>query len=319
MRWSRVSLPARPAGDSRPSEALAGRAMDRPPRTRVPSSPGCRPTRTPAPGALCCAVGIVAVWSGCATTDPTPARPNLWVEPATGMVFARIEAGDLIMGSPLDEIGREDQERQHQVRLSRPFWLGVFEVTQHEWMAVMGDNPSHFRTSDGRLPVENVTWFEARGFLERLTERSPGNEFRLPTEAEWEYACRAGVTTAYGTGSTLSRAQANFADSPEPPATRPGQPMAVGSFPPNTWGLHDLHGNVWEWTSDENCPYEGDGLVDPAPACGSPLKVIRGGSWYFGADSARCALRYTHRPQGRGFSLGFRAVREPARTERRTD
>lgn len=88
--------------------------------------------------------------------------------------------------------------------------------------------------------------------------------------------------------------------------------MAVGSFAPNAWGLHDMHGNVWEWTDDEHCPYAADPVVDPRPRCGAPLKVIRGGSWYFAADSARCALRYTHRPQDRGFSLGFRVVRDPA-------
>ena len=116
-------------------------------------------------------------------------------------------------------------------------------------------------------------------------------------------------------GSTLNRAQANVADSVERTAAGDGQTMAVGSFAPNAWGLHDMHGNVWEWTEDDYCPYTAGPAVDPSPRCNAPLKVIRGGSWYFAADSARCALRYTHRPQDRGFSLGFRVVREPAGSE----
>ncbi|MGE5243501.1 MAG: formylglycine-generating enzyme family protein [Betaproteobacteria bacterium] len=230
------------------------------------------------------------------------------------MAFVRIEAGRFLMGSPPEEPGREAQERQHEVRLSRPFWLGAFEVTQRQWRLVMGDDPSWFRSGGDTLPVENVTWFQAREFLERLSRRSPGNRFRLPTKAEWEHACRAGTTTAYSTGPTLSAAQADFAETPERAAS--GHTMKVGSFAPNPWGLYDMHGNVWEWTEDNYCPYQDGPTTDPAAGCESPLKVIRGGSWYFGPDSARCALRYTHRPQDRGFSLGFRAVREPATSER---
>jgi formylglycine-generating enzyme required for sulfatase activity len=233
------------------------------------------------------------------------------------MVFIEVHPGGFVMGSPPDEPGREEQERQHAVTLSHPFWLGAFEVTQHQWEVVMGTNPSWFRTDDGSRPVESVTWFEVQEFLSRLTEHVTGSRFRLPTEAEWEYACRADTTTAYGTGPVLRETDANVAASPEMTATGHGRTMGVGSFPPNPWGFHDMNGNVWEWTRDEHCPYPDDSAVDPVPACGSSLKVIRGGSWYFGADSARCALRYTHRPQDRGFSLGFRAVRERDTSEPR--
>jgi len=226
------------------------------------------------------------------------------------MVFVPIEPGTFVMGSPADEPKREPQERPHDVRIETAFWLGAYEVTQAEWEAVMGNNPSHFPSPSGRLPVEEINWVEVQTFLQRLTARNPGSRFRLPTEAEWEYACRAGTTTAYATGTTLGHDQANFAESTADTYAGRGSTTEVGAFPPNAWGLFDMHGNVWEWLEDEHCPYpDGPGTAGPA-TCGSPLKVIRGGSWYFEADSARCALRYTHPPADRGKSLGFRVARE---------
>jgi formylglycine-generating enzyme required for sulfatase activity len=235
-------------------------------------------------------------------------KPARWIEPVTGMELVEIPAGTFTMGSPDDEPGRDARERQHTVTISRSFWMGAYEVTQAQWRRVMGTNPSRFTSPDGSLPVEQISWHDAHEFLERLTTRSPGHTFRLPTEAEWEFACRAGTTSAYNVGPTLTRAEANITASPGTPVAARGQTMKVGSFRPNAWGLFDMHGNVWEWTEDDHCPYPQGSSTDPRGACGAPLKVIRGGSWYFAADSARCALRYTHRPQDRGFSLGFRAV-----------
>ena len=255
-------------------------------------------------------LGVLAFVSGCAALTGSSTGPSQWIEARTGMRFIKVEPGRFVMGSPVNESGREAQEKQHNVSLSRPFWLGAFEVTQRQWQLVMGANPSHFRLDGDSRPVENVTWFEVQDFLARLTRQGAGSRFRLPTEAEWEYACRAGSAAAYGTGPALTHADANFAESPESAAEGRGETKDVGSFPPNAWGFHDMHGNVWEWTADEYCPYADEAVTDPVSACHSPLKVIRGGSWYFGADSARCALRYTHRPQDRGFSLGFRVVRE---------
>ncbi len=234
-------------------------------------------------------------------------------EPVTGMTLVRLPAGKFLMGSPPGEIGRESGETPHRVRLTRAFEIGQTEVTQDQWARVMGTQPAHFRDCGGGCPVESVSWYEVQEFLARLSALS-GSVFRLPTEAEWEYACRAGTTTPFSTGHDLTTAQANY-DGRYPYGSAPrgldrARPTAAATFPANPWGLFDMHGNVWEWCADEFCPY-GDGeAVDPLGACGSPRRVIRGGSWYFNAESARSALRYTHRPADRGFSLGFRVVRE---------
>ena len=229
------------------------------------------------------------------------------------MRFVLIPAGTFVMGSPLGEVGHQDSETLHQVTISRPFYLGAREVTQREWLAVTGANPSYFAGAGLEFPVEEVNWYDAEQFLHHLNERHEGR-FRLPTESEWEYACRAGTRTPYAFGERLSTADANY-DGRYP---LPGQlagldrgaPVAAGSLRPNAWGLQDMHGNVWEWCEDDFCPYPAMATTDPLGSCGSSLKVIRGGSWYFNADSARSALRYTHRPRDRGFSLGFRVVRE---------
>src|SRR5262249_1444732 len=147
-------------------------------------------------------------------------------------------------------------------------------------------NPSHFTLCESDCPVESVSWNAVQEFLTRLNARSGGG-FRLPTEAEGEYACRPGSKTAFATGDALRSAQANF-DS--------RSPVAVGSLRPNGWGLFDMHGNVWEWCNDWYGAYDLAGGTDPTGPAYGEKKVIRGGSFYFGVDSCRCALRYTHRP-----------------------
>ncbi len=228
------------------------------------------------------------------------------------MQFALIEPGLFVMGSPADEPGRELQEVEHVVTLTRPFYLGRYEVTQAEWAEVMGDNPSRFPECGPDCPVETVNLARIRSFLEELSRS--GERFRLPTEAEWEYACRAGRRGAFGVDAALSSLEANF-DGREPhPGALAGPyregPTPVGSFPPNDWGLYDMNGNVWEWCQDEHCPYPDAPVEDPVGSCDAVLRVIRGGSWHYGPDSARCGLRYTHRPVDDGPSLGFRVVRE---------
>jgi len=247
-----------------------------------------------------------------------PGPADFYIEPATGMVLIAVRPGSFVMGSPESEPGRNADEVAHRVTLSRLFYIGKHEVTQAEWTKVMGSNPSHFANCE-RCPVERVDFYDVNAFLSRLNAGTTAMEFRLPTESEWEYACRAGTSTPYGTGSRITTAQANidsrFAIDVDSGAAYE-KTLAVGTFSPNAWGLHDMHGNVWEWTSDRYGPYDPRQATDPRGAAIGGTRVIRGGSWHFDANSARCGLRYTHAPQDSGFSLGFRVVAEP-RTPRR--
>lgn len=242
-----------------------------------------------------------------------PGPPSFIVEPGTGMVLIALEPGSFEMGSPATEIGRGDDETRHRVTLTRRIYMGRDEVTQAQWRTVMGQNPSHF-TGCERCPVETVNFYEVNDFIARLGAGSSGVRFRLPTEAEWEYACRAGTTTPFNTGAGLDAGQANV-DTRYPydggTAAAPRERTTpAGSFPANAWGLRDMHGNVWEWTNDWYGPYDATNTTDPTGAPAGTKRVIRGGSWHFDANSARCALRYTHAPSDRGYSLGFRVVAE---------
>jgi formylglycine-generating enzyme required for sulfatase activity len=252
----------------------------------------------------------VAACAG-ATDDPVAVS---WTEPITGMEFVLVPAGEFIMGLNRGP-GDVRPAPSHRVRLSQPFYLGRFEVTQSQWTQVMGASPSQLLECGPDCPVETVSWNDVTLFLERLSALNPDERFRLPTEAEWEYACRSGTEYRHGTADTLSPAAANY-DSRIPfegaqDTVFLGTTTPVGAYPPNRFGLHDMLGNVWEWTADEFCPY-GDSLsVDPAGRCGTDTIPIRGGSWYFSANAARCGRRYTHARGDSGFSLGFRVVREP--------
>ena len=229
----------------------------------------------------------------------------------SGIELVLIRAGRFTMGSPASTHGREPQEVPHEVTLTRAFYLARTEVTQQQWQQVMGTNPSHFAGCP-QCPVERVTFHDVSAFVDGLNHLG-GPRYRLPTEAEWEYACRAGGNAPFGGRDSLGTEDANI-DGRFPynaPATSESSgTVPVGRFPPNAWGLLDMSGNVWEWVSDEHCPYPPSPVSDPAGACGSPHRVIRGGSWRFDGNSARCTLRYTHRPQDRGYSLGVRVARD---------
>jgi formylglycine-generating enzyme required for sulfatase activity len=247
-------------------------------------------------------------------------------EPWTGMVFVELPPGRFTMGSATTEVARNDDELLHDVEITRPFFMGQTEVTQQQWRTVMGTAPSHFSSCGPRCPVENVTYFDIQKFLEKLNAHpasaspaAPPLRYRLPTEAEWEYACRARTTGPFSSGEELTTAQANY-NGRQPYGSFPAgefrqKTTPAGTFPLNPWGLADMHGNVWEWTSDWYGPYSEGGApnIDPHGPLSGDKRVIRGGSWFFDANSARCALRYTHAPQDKGFSLGFRIAADRSR------
>jgi formylglycine-generating enzyme required for sulfatase activity len=221
-------------------------------------------------------------------------------------------AGSFMMGSPTTEEGRYNDETHHEVKLTQGLWMGETEVTQGLWEEVMdGNNPSCFK-SGGNYPVENVSWDDCQEFLQKLNARTPqsGLKWALPTEEQWEYACRAGSTTAYFWGDALNGDGANC-DGNYPCGTTAKGPykqktMPVRSYAANAWDLYDMHGNVLEWCSDWYGEYPSGPITTPAgPASG---RVIRGGSWYRSARDCRSASRDGLTPGSRNSYLGFRVA-----------
>jgi formylglycine-generating enzyme required for sulfatase activity len=230
----------------------------------------------------------------------------------TVLEMVLIPAGTFLMGSPDSEEQRGSEEGpQHQVSVPQ-FYMGKYEVTQAQWRAVMGKNPSWFKGDN--LPVEQVSGDDAEKFCKQLSELT-GKEYRLPTEAEWEYACRAGTTTPFAFGSSLSSNQANFAgDNPYGRAVKGvdrRKTTPVGSFQPNAWGLYDMHGNVWEWCQDtwhesyDGAPTDGSAWERDA----KPYRMVRGGSWDTSGVTLRSAYRHWISPYNDLWStFGFRVV-----------
>ena len=258
------------------------------------------------------------------TADESVRMPmRLLTDAVSGMSFLELLPGRFTMGSATSEAGRNEDETLHDVTISKPFYIGQFEVTQQDWRAVMGTSPSTFKDCGARCPVESVTFEEVQQFIEKLNGRRPAGgpslRYRLPTEAEWEYACRAGTTGPFSSGENITTAQANYNGKFPYNAAAAGdykqKPTPVGSFPLNPWGLADMHGNVWEWTADWYATYRDSSVdgIDPHGPPSGDKRVIRGGSWYFDANSSRCGLRYTHAPKDKGFSLGFRLAADPMR------
>ena len=237
--------------------------------------------------------------------------------------MVRINGGTFTMGSPANEPERDDDETQHQVTVIS-FYMGKNEVTQKEYQEVMGTNPSDYKGNN--LPVERVSWFDAvdycnkrsqregltpvytytisgSGYIRTITWNCSANGYRLPTEAEWEYACRAGTATAYNTGAGINNNtgwyDANSGDTPHP----------VGQKPANAWGLYDMHGNVWEWCWDWYGAYPGGAQTDPVGAASGSARVMRGGCWILPAHFARSACRGYIDPDNQFFFLGFRLAR----------
>jgi len=229
----------------------------------------------------------------------------------TGIAFRLVPTGTFTMGSPANEAGRDDDETQHQVTLSEPFYCGKFEVTRGQWEQVMGSNPSQPQNAGTDAPVELVSWDDCQAFVKRLCqiEGVVDGTYRLLTEAEWEYACRAGTTTAFCYGNDLDSSMANF-DGDYPYGTgRKGEKRAatvrVGSFRPNAWGLYDMHGNVCEWCQDIDAVYR---IGPPSSPLGFVTHVVRGGDRSAIASHCRSArsMGLDNRPCG---GVGLRLAR----------
>jgi formylglycine-generating enzyme required for sulfatase activity len=270
-----------------------------------------------------------------APAPPRPAGPAREVVNSIGMRLRRIPAGTFTMGSPKDEVDREyfygARENQRVVTIARPFYLGAYEVTQGEYRRVMGSNPSFFSPTGGgrkvvarwntsRFPVERVSWYDALAFCKKLSElpaeKSAGRVYRLPSEAEWEYGCRAGSPRyhPFAFGNALSSFQANFNGNIPYGGARRGvnlkRPTWVGSYAPNAWGLYDMHGNVAEWCArDEPVGASGAGAGASKIRC-----VLRGGGWRGCGRDCRSAYRHMVRGDNGLNDAGFRVLVEAAPT-----
>jgi len=248
-----------------------------------------------------------------------------------GMRFVLIPAGSFTMGSPGSERGHQKNETLHRVMISKSFYMGETEITQGQWNRLVSPNPSSFKRGDN-YPVDSVSWDEAMQFIQFLNKLEGTRKYRLPTEAEWEYACRAGSTTAFAQG-TITTFSCN---EPEPALTdfawycytsglqspaRDFQPHPVKTREPNKWGIYDMHGNVQEWVLD-SCKWRTiwrtkvgvitdtyqDNIVDPLEKKGG-RRIIRGGGWHQTGKYQRSAYRGYYKPSARRNSLGFRIVR----------
>ncbi len=251
---------------------------------------------------------------------PRPPLPRLLN--SVGMELVLIPAGVFLMGSPESEVERTpDESPQHPIRLSEAFYLGTCLVTQQQYQQVMKRNPAHFKASNGgelTHPIEHVSWDDALAFCERLSRRraesKAGRVYRLPTEAEWEYACRSGTTSVFFWGNTACSTQANFdgnspyGDAPVGPDLQKTSP--VGSYQPNAFGLFDMHGNVWEWCNDwyRERYYRKCARENPKGPRSGYGRVLRGGSWNYRGGYTRSADRGRLPPSYRDAHMGFRVA-----------
>jgi len=230
---------------------------------------------------------------------PVTAHEYFGLGDGVGMLFNRVPAGQFMMGSPAEEMNRREDETRHPVTLTRPFLLGIFPVTREQYMALMETGPGG--PADDHHPARDVDWFEATEFCARMS-RVTGRNVRLPTEAEWEYACRAGTETAYFWGDWYEKDRANI-NVGGPPRWAP-----VDEYPPNPWGFYDMHGNVFEWCADGYGNYPREAVTDPQGRPYGQTRVLRGGGAFM-FPSGRSAGRYQGAPRSRGGEMnGFRVA-----------
>ncbi len=228
-----------------------------------------------------------------------PQQGDIKVDDVTGMKLVYVPSGCFQMGSPESEQGRDDDEKLHEICVDG-FWMGKTEVTQGQWKKVMGSNPAKFQKGDD-YPVEQVSWDDAQDFIKKLNGKA-GRKYRLPTEAEWEYACRGNSPGTYCGGNDVN-AVAWYDKNNSNDSTHP-----VGEKKGNAFGLHDMSGNVWEWCADWYGEYEPNKKENPRGASSGSDRVIRGGSWNNSPDVVRTASRHRFMPDNRSQELGFRLL-----------
>jgi len=246
-------------------------------------------------------IAVLSVFCGCEkkerelreeTGSGQEPRSAKTIVNSLGMKLAYISPGQFTMGSPVSEKKHDSDEVAHQVKITRAFYLGTTEVTQAQWLAIMGENASPVTGDD--LPVVKISWQDAVDFCKKLSKQD-GRSYRLPTEAQWEYACRAGTKTPFAMGITMSAEQANYnADFVYGAGTKGAnrkKALPVGSFAPNDWGLYDMHGNVGEWCEDWYGDYPQTSAADPIGPASGKLRVVRGGSWNEMPEWCRSAYR----------------------------
>jgi formylglycine-generating enzyme required for sulfatase activity len=240
---------------------------------------------------------------GAALQGPPAASEALDFAASLGMKFVLIAPGTFRMGSPENEEGRYDDEALHQVTLTRGFEIADAPVTQAQWEKILGNNPSLFTESGADAPVEQVSWDDAMAWCAKIAGQHRGWDYRLPTEAEWEYACRAGTSGPWNvTGANLE--QLGWYDKNAGGKTHP-----IRQKRPNAWGLYDCHGNVWEWCADWFGTYPQGAVTDPTGPSNGGFRVLRGGSWDSEAQYCRSAYRSGFYPAFRLYGFGFRPVR----------
>ena len=244
---------------------------------------------------------IAALAAAPPAASAAKAEPSkIWAN-TLGMAFVLIPSGSFDMGS---DSGDADEQPVRSMTIDKPFYIGQFEVTQAQWHAVMESDPSQF-TDEPNRPVESVSWDDAQEFIAKLNAMEPNATYRLPTEAEWEYAARAGSAAAYSFGDDATQLDAHgwYADNAGN-ITHP-----VGEKQPNAWGAHAVHGGVWEWVQDRYGPYPSEAAAAPPGPPPGNRRVIRGGSWLSPAEDCRAASRSHAHPAFRGANVGFRLVR----------